>query len=270
MKEETFCKSIFYSDHSWPEIKDLVRRNRVVVIPVGSVEDHGPHLPLDTDNLLVWEICVAAARKVPEKALVMPLIPYGFDEHHMDFPGVINVDPFHFINYLVDVGKSIAYHGFKKILIVNSHGSNASLTDVAARKVTIETSALCANVNTWTLGRKKIEELRESIFPGGISHACEYETSVYLHLAEGKVRKKKIGKDIPLQKSRFIWRDLERPSPVQLMEWWSTFSKTGVCGDPTKANASKGEEIFKASVQYLADLISEFRLRKIHPRKDHH
>jgi len=263
-------KSIFYSDYTWPEIRELVRSNRVVVIPVGSVEDHGPHLPLDTDNLLVWEICVAAARKVPEKALVMPLIPYGFDEHHIDFPGVITVDPFHFIHYLADVGKSVAGHGFKKILIVNSHGSNASLADVAARKVTIETPALCANVNTWTLGRKEIGELRESVFPGGVSHACEYETSVYLHLAEEKVRKRKIGKDIPVQKSRFMWRDLERPSPVQLMEWWSSFSRTGVCGDPTKANSGKGEKILKASVRYLADLISEFQARKIYPRKDHH
>lgn len=178
--------------------------------------------------------------------------------------------PFHFIDYLADVAKSIAFHGFKKILIVNSHGSNASLADIAARRVTIETPALCALVNTWVLGRKEIGELRESVFPGGISHACEYETSLYLHLREEKVRQEKIRKDVPSQESQFIWRDLERPSPVQLMEWWSSFSKTGVCGDPTKANREKGKKIFEASVQTLVDLICEFRHRKILARKDHH
>ena len=263
-------QSIFYSDYTWPEIRRLINKNPVVLVPVASVEDHGPHLPLDTDNVLVWEICTAAARRVAGKALVMPLIPYGFDEHHMDFPGCITVEPFHFVNYLADVVKSVARHGFKKILIVNGHGSNAPLVEIAARKVTIESRSLCASVSTWVLGRKEIGELRESAFPGGISHACEYETSLYLHLDEAKVRKEKIAKDIGIQKSQFMWRDLERPSPVQLMEWWSSFSKTGVCGDPTKADKKKGKIVFEASAERLADLILEFRLRKITSRKDHH
>jgi creatinine amidohydrolase len=270
MKIKKRNRTFFYSDYTWPELKEVAREKRVVILPVGSVEDHGPHLPLDTDNLFVWEICVAAARKIPEKVLVMPLISYGFEEHHMDFPGPVTIDPVHFIDYLSDVAKSIARHGFKKILIVNSHGSNASLADIAARRVTLETSALCALVNTWILGRKEIGELRESVFPGGVSHACEYETSLYLHLAEDKVQKGRIGRDIPAQKSQFIWRDLERPSPVQLMEWWSSFSKTGVCGDPTKATREKGKRIFDASVQKLVDLSCEFQHRKILVRKDHH
>ena len=262
--------SIFYSDYTWPEIRRMISRNPVVLLPVASVEDHGPHLPLDTDNVLVWEICTAAARKVAGKALVMPLVPYGFDEHHMDFPGCITVDPVHFINYLADVAGSVARHGFKKILIVNGHGSNAPMADIVARKVTIESGSLCASVNTWTLGREEIGKVRESVFPGGISHAGEYETSIYLHLDETRVRKGKIVKDIDFPESRFFWRDLERPSPVQLMEWWSSFSRTGVCGDPTKANPKKGKIVFEASVKRLADLILEFRLRKISPRRDHH
>ena len=270
MKKEKKTKSIFYVDYTWRELRKIVHENRVVILPFGSVEDHGPHLPLDTDNLFAWEISVAAASGIPDKVLVLPLIPYGYEEHHMDFPGPINIDPFHLIDFLTDVAKSVARHGFEKILIVNSHGSNASLADIAARRVTLETSALCALVNTWVLARKEIGELRESTFPGGISHACEYETSLYLHLAENKVRKQKIAKEINFQKSQFMWRDLERPSPVQLMERWSSFSKTGVCGDPTKATREKGKKIFEASVRTLIDLICEFQRRKILPPKDHH
>jgi creatinine amidohydrolase/Fe(II)-dependent formamide hydrolase-like protein len=72
-------------------MRELVKSQPVVILPIGSVEDHGPHLPIDTDNFLIWSICEAAAQSAPGEILLMPQIPFGFETHHMDFPGTIDI-----------------------------------------------------------------------------------------------------------------------------------------------------------------------------------
>jgi creatinine amidohydrolase len=93
----------------------------VILLPIGSTEQHGHHLPLDTDNLLATEVSLEAARRDPRNLLVMPNIPYGYNEHAQDFPGTIHVTYEHFIEYCIDVCKSVAYGGFKRIVIVDGH-----------------------------------------------------------------------------------------------------------------------------------------------------
>ena len=80
-----------YDHYTWPELRDLVKKQPVVVLPIGSVEDHGPHLPLDTDNFIISRICEEAAQQANGEILLLPLIPYGFETHHMDFPGTIDI-----------------------------------------------------------------------------------------------------------------------------------------------------------------------------------
>ncbi len=146
----------------------------------------------------------------------MPTIPYGFNEHHMDFPGTIAVDGETFIRYVTDVTVSVARHGFQKILIVNGHGS-------------------------------------------------------YLHLAPEDVRRDQIAADLEgMPPSDFMYLDLLEGAPVRLMEWWSTFSRTGVLGDPTKATAEKGQLLWEAEQERMIQLIREFRARPLRPRVDHH
>ena len=267
---ETGGEPYFYSNYTWKELREIPAQRRVVLLPVGSTEDHGHHLPLDTDNFMAWTVCVETAKRLPDEVLVMPLIPYGYNLHHVDFPGTICVGAEHFINYVADVCKSIAYHGFKRILIVDGHGSNVPLLDIAARRVILETDALCASFIYTNLIRDVCRRIRESVHPGGMAHACELETSLYLYLDERRVRKSEIQKEVNLPPSKYIWLDLVDGAPLQMMDWWSSFSKTGVVGDPTLATRDKGKQMFDAVMARMVELVREFRDRPRAPRHDMH
>src|ERR1700675_5019300 len=181
-----------YEKLTWPEINDAVELGKVCILPCGAVEQHGPHLPLDVDVICPTEIARGAGRIIPEKTLLLPTHCYGYTGHVMDFPGTINTHFEHFIEGVLDITKSLAYHGFKKIILLNGHGSNWPNLDLVARRTNLETDAECVPICWWgllTVDKEFLPSWRESKFPGGCSHACELETSLYLHLAGDDVRK---------------------------------------------------------------------------------
>ena len=260
-----------YEEFTWPEITEAVAQNRVAVLPVGTIEQHGPHLPLITDVLTATEMSRRAVAQIPAEAVLMPPVFYAFNEHHLDFPGTISVRGETFVQYVTDIGRSLAHHGFKKILLVNGHGSNVPYLDIAARNITIETQAIAAMIPWWNLVPKDLfKELRESEFPGGMAHGCELETSVLLYLRGDLVQMDKAEKDMPVQRSEYFYWDLQAPSPVFFQEFFSRYSRTGTLGDPTKASVEKGDRFVAAVVKRLVDLIRELRQREILPRVDHH
>lgn len=260
-----------YEEFTWPEIREAVAQNRVAVLPVGTIEQHGPHLPLVADVITATEMSRLAVAAMPEEAVLLPSVYYAFNEHHLDFPGTIAVQGDTFINYVSDIGKSLAHHGFKKILLVNGHGSNVPFLDIAARNITNHSNAICAMVPWWSLIPKELfTELRESEYPGGMAHGCELETSVLLHLCGDLVQMQHATRDIPVQRSEYFYWDLQSPSPVFFQEFFSRYSKTGTSGDPTKATAEKGRRFVEAVVVRMMQLIRELRAREIAPRVDHH
>ena len=103
-----------------------------------------------------------------------------------------------------------------------------------------------------------------------MSHACELETSVYLHLDSGRVHMDQAVKEMEMPKSEFIWLDLLEGSPIRFMDYWTGFSKTGVSGDPTLATAEKGRIIVAAVVEAFLRLVREFKNRPRGERIDHH
>lgn len=165
-------KDYLYQHYTWMELRDVVPKQPVVILPIGSVEDHGPHLPLDTDNFLVWNICEEAARRANGDILLLPQIPYGYETHHMDFAGTIDIRQEHLLNFVLDVTKSVAHHGFRRILIADGHGSNMPILDLVARRTILETNALCAAFIWPSLARDVIRSVRES-GRGGMAHACD-------------------------------------------------------------------------------------------------
>jgi len=260
-----------YEEFTWPEIREAVAENRVAVIPVGTIEQHGPHLPLVTDVLTATEMSRRAVRQIPGEAVLLPSVFYAFNEHHLDFPGTIAVRGDTFINYVTDIGTSLAHHGFRKILLVNGHGSNVPFLDIAARNITNKTPAICAMAPWWNLLPKHLlTSLRESEFPGGMAHGCELETSVLLYLRGDLVQMDKAERDLPVQRSEFFYWDLQSPSPVFFQEFFSRYSRTGTLGDPTKATMQKGELFVAGAVETLVRVIRELRVKEILPRVDHH
>src|SRR4030095_12263298 len=98
-------------------------------------------MPIDTDLRITAEICRRAAEKAPDEIVLLPPIPHGYSPHHMDFPGPITIGWDTFTRYLVDVGTSLARHGFRRILYLNGHGSNQNLVEMAARLGAVATPA---------------------------------------------------------------------------------------------------------------------------------
>jgi creatinine amidohydrolase len=266
-------KKVLYSDMTWPEVKEAAKDGRIPLIPIGSTEQHGLHLPLKTDAFIVEELCKEVASRIPDMAMVMPCIYYGYNEHHLDFPATIHIDHETLIRFVVNIGRSLAHHGFKKIIIVNGHGSNTALMEIAARRITLETQAICASLMYLALEPKVFQ-----LIEGEEAHGGDIETSIMLYLAPNLVNTKLAERYWDIPKSRFIRWGVEprgadfavSGGAVQFMDWWSRISKDGTLGDPTKATSEKGKMFFELYVNALIDFIKEFREREIKPRKDHH
>jgi creatinine amidohydrolase len=261
--------SALYGKYTWPEIKAM-DKERVVILPVGATEDHGPHLPLDTDNFILNRVVEAVAESIPQEVLLLPIIPYGFNEHHKDFPGVIYIQPETLMHFVEDVVRSLAHHGFRRILLLNGHGSNHPVLDLAARKSVIATECLCVSASYWFLIGSTIAAHRSSKM-GGIAHACELETSLYLYFDPDSVQLDKAKNSIVHDDSKkYFSLDLNGGGRAMAMQWWSAQTDDGTMGDPTVANAEKGKLFFEAAVKATIELVREIRTIPRHPRKDHH
>ena len=269
-----------YGEMTWREVRDAAAAGRVAILPVATIEDHGHHLPIDTDVVLCTTVCERGAALIPDECVLVPPVIHGYSPHHMDFPGTLSIDGHTFIKYVLDVTKSLAHHGFTRILIVNGHGSNTPFCEVIARLTVVETGgkALAMAVNHWALNTviKLFTEIRDSP-PGGASHACELETSMYLAIKPELVDMSQAEADMNPYPTKSIpsWNDLVAGRPadasgVAWMPYWSTFSKVGVRGDPTKATREKGEQILAAGAEGLTQLVRELRQLEVGPRVDHH
>jgi creatinine amidohydrolase len=255
-----------YNRLTWEEMNEAIRMQKVVILPVGSTEQHSLHMPLDTDIFLAESVCLEAGRRAADRILVLPPIAYGLNRHHIDFPGTIHIEPEVFIAFCLNITKSVAYHGFEKILLVNGHGSNHPLVDLVARKTVLETDSLCGALTYITLARDTFEEIRETEV---LAHADEFETSLYLYLAPERVQMERAvaGDDV---RGHFATSDSTLDYPVRFNDYWGRWTTTGVHGDPTAATPEKGELLFETIVSKLVDIVDEWRAWPIAERADQH
>ena len=260
---------LLYERLTWPQVRAAAAEDRVAVIPVATLEDHGPHLPVDADLRITKEICRRVTADLAEETVLLPAIPHGYSPHHMDFPGPITIGWDTFTRYCTDVGTSLARHGFHRMLYVNGHGSNQNLVEMAARLVGLEhpgvLSAACFYLGS-PEGLAVVEEVRESE-RGGMGHACELETSIYLAIDPDAVDMSKAVDEIPTVQSEHAWMDWTDGS-LKLMPWWSSFSRTGVHGRPTLATAEKGKTLLDAAVSEIAGYVRELRARPLPSRRE--
>jgi len=259
---------LLYERLTWPEVRDVAAEDRVCLIPVATLEDHGPHLPIDTDVRIVTEIARRTAEAAPDEIVLLPTITHGYSPHHMDFPGTVTIAWDTFARYCTDVGSSLARHGFRRLLYLNGHGSNQNLVEIAARLVGLEHPTVLAGAAFYLSSRRsleRIEELRDS-GRGGIAHACELETSIYLAIEPDAVQMEKAVDEQGYPAGDHAWMDWSEGS-LKLMPWWSAFSRTGVQGDATKATAAKGEALLGAAVEECVELVRELRGKPLPERR---
>jgi creatinine amidohydrolase len=261
-------KKHLYATMTHEEVNEAVLEGCVVLIPVGQLETHGPHLPIDVDVVQVNYVCEEAARRAPDVLIAAPPIYYGFSEHVMDFPGTMAIRPQVLIDYLFDIGSSFARQGFERIVLVNGHGSNRPMCEVATRRITNETSAYCATLGHYSLARDVLAEIRESPV-GGIAHAGEAETSEYMYLRPDLVKHDKIQDEYAPDYRPWRSDDFTEPAgPVHFMEFWSQRSTTGTEGAPSLATPEKGEKLLNASIAGLIEFAKWWKTLEFPARAD--
>ncbi len=251
--------TVMLAEHTWTEIRSLVQNDPVVIVPTGSVEQHGHHLPLLVDYTLAGTVARLAAEEAVAKGttcLVTPPVWSGYSPHHMDFPGTITLQSGTFLAVLTDVATSLEHHGFRRILFLNGHGGNTNLVRAAVQALKFEHGVSAAAANYWDLAVEEINAWRRSPV-GGISHACEFETSMMLAVQGELVRREAIQDRMP-RRSSYVSPDLTVGGKVVTADPFSKLTDTGALGMPSLASEERGAEVLKAVVGAVARFLREF------------
>ncbi|WP_240790956.1 creatininase family protein [Roseomonas sp. AR75] len=234
-----------------PELRAMAARNAVVVLPVAALEQHGPHLPVWTDSFVGHALAIRGAELAAElPAVVLPPMWMGLSEHHFPFGGTISLDYATFAGVLRCVTRSIIADGFRRLFLLNSHGGNIEPLAVSARELAHEFGIPVVTTTVTRLAPQAIAAALKT--QPGIQHACEGETSLWLHLDPAQVRRGEVENSVSpggfsagdAAATRF--RSFAERAPV-----------TGVRGDPRAATAEKGKAIFEAMAAGLAAMLRD-------------
>ena len=231
------------ADLTWMDIASL-SQDTIVIIPTAAMEQHGPHLPLATDTLLVE----AVAQAVGGPYLVSPTLWLGASTHHLAFAGTLSASMAGYIAAADAVIGSLLGHGFRKIAILNGHGGNTSINDGVLRDWKHRDSSLeLANFNYWD-GASEVISATLAGEEKTFQHACEAETSLMLYLHRDKVR-------MDLASPGALRRE---PEVAGRINHFDEISERGSLGYPNLATPEKGKVIFDACVMWVSAQLSAF------------
>ena len=235
------------------EIKNLNKEHLVVVLPVGAIEQHGAHLPVDTDSRIVEAIVRKAEAKAPDKIMVLPLFSYGVTQPN--YPGSITIGDRAFKQTLVEIGQSVLGDGFKKVFFLNGHGGNQTYVEDAVTDLNTE-FPYAATIPLYLSGKRGRQALRKVGFKYWIRHADEIETSIMLAIDEKSVRKDKIIDEAGILKTS-DYKPFDEGT-LKLYLPWEYETKSGVYGEPSKATKEIGEFLLDEAANELIDIIVQF------------
>ena len=231
---------------AWPDV-DSLDRNTPVIIPVAALEQHGHHMPVFTDSILLGEVSRRAHDQLANQTLLAPLMWLGNSHHHMDFAGTVSADPKLWIDLLSGIVDNFVTHGFRRLVVVNGHGGN----DVPGRQALFEmrqkyrdrSDLLFLFATYWTLANPN-QQIELSQMQMG--HAGEWETSMVLRLAPELVKDHEQVADVdfgdPFTPAHRAWIMPDR-------------SKPGHVGQPRLATVEKGEALLSVFSEGLVMLI---------------
>jgi creatinine amidohydrolase len=246
------------SNMTWPEVKQLDVANLIVILPTGSFEQHGPHLPFTVDTDLVSAVASGVEQKLPGRTLLLPTLPVGMSTHHNAFPGTLDIPQPLYIQVIRELGLSVQRMGARKVFILNGHGGN----DIPIRAAMRELKSTIPQVrfvfaSYWSLGAKSIKEVRKSEL-GGLGHACEMETAMMLYLHPERVEMELAKKDGPKHQDIYRKADMQFARPVYFVNEFDEVSASGVVGDPTLATAERGRKFFDGIVGQVSEFVEHF------------
>lgn len=240
----------FLGSRAYVEVSSIAQAGGIVIVPLGAMEQHGPHMPLFTDTLVVQSLVIGALLNLPSDHSFYFTYPlsYSYSVEHLSFPGTVALRAETTMMMLMDIANSLARAGFQKVIFLNGHGGNVGLLQVVAREMRIHTGAWFFVVNAGSLAEETPFDDMETQY--GI-HAGATETSVVLSQMPQWVSLDRIVSEYPVLSSGML--QLEGRFPVA----WVTkdISSTGVIGGATKASKEVGERIFEAMVQKLVQVL---------------
>ncbi|MBP8294694.1 MAG: creatininase family protein [Burkholderiales bacterium] len=243
---------------SWPQVARLPdRANTVIVLPVGSIEQHGPHLPCAVDTLIAAGVVGKALERLPAAVPAFGMAPicYGKSDEHIHFPGTVTIDGDTLLRTVIDVGESVYRSGFRKLLIVNGHGGQPQVMDMAARELRVRHGDFVIIPHfAWRVPHVagKFLSAKEKRLA---MHAGHAETALVMALAPDTVHMQDAVAAYPPEFPSATMSADGRPACA-----WTArdFGPSGVIGDPLPATREQGLEILDSLAESWVKAITEF------------
>ena len=258
--------SLLFGDQSWPNLKEHIEKQSLLLLPIGQTEEHGPHLPVDTDARIAeaygQRLAQALAPELP--VLLMDTICYGYTMKLMQkWPGTIVVRSRVIMDYVSDVCRSVLDMGFSKLAILDCHGHHAGALSTVSRELCDACDKAIAIVRPMRMSREVYNAVRKSE-RGGSSHSGEWETSLVLHISPEVVDMARAHDNDRIHyHSEFVAGDgLMGSQQVTWSTWYIESSETGILGTPTLASAETGRAIMDAAVKNGVSFLKEYWAKK--------
>jgi creatinine amidohydrolase len=250
---------MFFEKLKWTELGGV--RDRVFVVPLGSLEQHGPHLPLATDSWIVGEIARRLESRMHDELVLLPTQWLGHSPHHRKF-GCVSLGMRPYMDLIGGLCHSLVSLGARRIFLLNGHGGNDVPVRAALREVKDTFAEMpdlyVAFASYWNLAAKEFNGIRQSP-KGGMGHACEMETSVMLALHPEDVDMSKAVSDGLRTESQWLQSDMLSGTAHYLVNDFDELSRSGVVGMPESATPEKGELFLGAAVDAASAFLHDFR-----------
>ena len=245
-------RSAYWRDLTTEDLRGLDAERWLALLPMGAVEQHGPHLPLDTDACIAEGVVAATMSRLPGdlRVLVLPTVTVGSSDEHTAFAGTLSHPAETLIAVLTDIGDGVARAGLRKLVVLNAHGGQPQMVDIAALRLRLRHSMLVVKANTFRFGLPPdlfdVAELRHGIHGGAV------ETSMMLHLCPQRVRMERAADFRPLSMTLEAANAQLRPGGAASFAWAAQDQHvSGAIGDATQADAEKG----RRAIRYMADVL---------------
>lgn len=244
-------------------------RGKVILLPIGHTEQHGYHLPLSTDTLIIDAIAKGTAALLPTRSWTMPVMPYGVSTHRSSFAGTLNAGGRAFEDFWLAVIDVLVQRGFDRFYLISGHGGNTSfLINVVKYAGERHRRIFCATTWLHTSGRIGAEAIRKhrTSAIGGMGHAGELETSYILHLRPDLCRMDRVVDETDFVATPDYFMDWIESGALAANPPWDDDTKTGAYGAGSHGSAEKGRLWLEAAIQEKADHVEQ--IHQQHERRE--